>query len=67
MDLGSAVMSAEVAVEDLPEERRNHILLSNAPLVEGAVIAAVEASMGKSLHEVNTAAEDAATMQKVER
>jgi PTS hybrid protein len=67
MDLGSAVMSAEVAVEELAEERRAHILLSNAPLVEGAVVAAVEASIGKSLHEVNTAAEDACSMQKVER
>jgi dihydroxyacetone kinase phosphotransfer subunit len=67
MDLGSAVMSAEVAVEDLDEGRRDHILLSNAPLVEGAVIAAVEASIGKSLHEVNAAAEDASFMQKVER
>jgi dihydroxyacetone kinase phosphotransfer subunit len=67
MDLGSAVMSAEVAVEDLDERRREHILLSNAPLVEGAVIAAVEASIGKSLREVNAAAEDASFMQKVER
>jgi dihydroxyacetone kinase phosphotransfer subunit len=67
MDLGSAVMSAEVALEDIAEDRRERILLSNAPLVEGAVIAAVEASIGKSLHEVNAAAEDASSMQKVER
>jgi dihydroxyacetone kinase phosphotransfer subunit len=67
MDLGSAVMSAEVAVEDLDERRREDILLSNAPLVEGAVIAAVEASIGKSLREVNAAAEYASFMQKVER
>lgn len=67
MDLGSAVMSAEVAVEGLAEDWRERILLSNAPLVEGAVVAAVEASIGKSLHEVNAAAEDAATMQKLER
>jgi phosphoenolpyruvate---glycerone phosphotransferase subunit DhaM len=54
-------------VEELAEERRARILLSNAPLVEGAVVAAVEASIGKSLDEVNVAAEDASTMHKVER
>jgi dihydroxyacetone kinase phosphotransfer subunit len=67
MDLGSAVMSAEVAVEELAEERRARILLSNAPLVEGAVVAAVEASIGKSLSDVNAAAEGAATLQKLAR
>lgn len=67
MDLGSAVLSAETAVEMLPPERQERVLLSNAPLVEGAVIAAVEASIGKSLEEVNAAAEAAVTMRKVER
>lgn len=67
IDLGSAVMSAEVVVEELPEDRRARILLSNAPLIEGAIVAAVEASIGKSLAEVNAAAEDAATLKKVER
>ncbi|HEX6509133.1 MAG TPA: hypothetical protein VF221_16010, partial [Chloroflexota bacterium] len=67
VDLGSAVMSAEVAVEDLEDDQRRQVLVSNAPFVEGAVIAAVEASVGKSLHEVNAAAEGASSMQKVER
>jgi len=67
MDLGSAVMSAELAVEMLPPERAAQVLLSNAPLVEGAVVAAVEASIGRSLAEANEAAEGAAAMQKVER
>ncbi len=67
MDLGSAVMSAELAVEMLPPERVAQVLLSNAPLVEGAVVAAVEASIGRSLAEANEAAEGAAAMQKVER
>src|SRR5947209_10858201 len=58
MDLGSAVLSAELAVEMLPADRAERVLLSNAPLVEGAVVAAVEAAIGKSLAEVNAAAED---------
>jgi dihydroxyacetone kinase DhaKLM complex PTS-EIIA-like component DhaM len=41
------------------------VVVSNAPLVEGAVIAAVEASIGKSLAEVEAAAAHAATMTKV--
>jgi dihydroxyacetone kinase phosphotransfer subunit len=67
MDLGSAVMSAEVAVESLDRERAGHVLLSNAPLVEGAVVAAVEASIGKSLAEVEAAAIETWQMKKVER
>lgn len=67
LDLGSAVMSAELVLEELSPERRAHVLLSNAPLVEGAVVAAVEASIGRSLAEVNAAAEGAAALRKVER
>ena len=67
MDLGSAVMSAEVAVESLDPERAQHVLLSDAPLVEGAVVASVEASIGKSLQEVEKAAVEAGHMRKVER
>lgn len=67
MDLGSAVMSAEVAVESLDPERAGRVLLSNAPLVEGAVVAAVEASIGKSLVEIEAAANETWQMKKVER
>ncbi|MGA2283904.1 MAG: phosphoenolpyruvate--protein phosphotransferase [Candidatus Dormibacteria bacterium] len=52
MDLGSAVLSAEMAVELLPEERRRRVLLSAAPLVEGAVAAAVTARLGEPLERV---------------
>ena len=52
MDLGSAVMSAEMAVEMLEEDRRNRVLLCEAPLVEGAVAAATAAKLGRSLEEV---------------
>lgn len=65
VDLGSAVMSTQIAIEMLPEERQSHIRVSNAPLVEGAVVAAVEASSGKSLEQINKAAEAASTMAKL--
>ncbi len=51
MDLGSAIMSAEAAVEMLEDERRGRVLLCEAPLVEGAVAAAVRAMTGGSLQE----------------
>src|ERR1700683_1779880 len=52
MDLGSAVMSAEMAAEMLPDERRSRVLLCEAPLVEGAVAAAVAARLGDPLDQV---------------
>jgi dihydroxyacetone kinase phosphotransfer subunit len=62
VDLGSAVLSAEHALEgvDCP------VSLSNAPLVEGAVLAAVEASVGGDLAGTAAAAERARQLQKVE-
>jgi phosphocarrier protein FPr len=52
MDLGSAVLSAEMAVDLMGDERRHHILLCEAPLVEGAVAAAVTAKLGMPLEAV---------------
>ncbi|MGZ4133411.1 MAG: dihydroxyacetone kinase phosphoryl donor subunit DhaM, partial [Actinomycetota bacterium] len=52
MDLGSAVLSAEMAVEFLDDERRPRVLLSDAPFVEGAVAAAVSARLGLPLEDV---------------
>ncbi len=65
VDLGSAVMSAQAAVEMLSEDAQSRVSLSRAPLVEGAVVAAVEASIGKSLAEVKAAAESAAEFDKL--
>jgi PTS hybrid protein len=46
MDLGSAVMSAETALEFLDDEVRHRVVLSPGPLVEGLVGAVVVASGG---------------------
>ncbi|HEV8563484.1 MAG TPA: dihydroxyacetone kinase phosphoryl donor subunit DhaM, partial [Actinomycetota bacterium] len=56
MDLGSAVLSAEMALDMLPEDRRKAVLLCEAPLVEGAVAAAVAAKLGLTLDAVATEA-----------
>lgn len=52
MDLGSAVLSAEMALELLPSDRRASLVLCEAPFVEGAVAAAVAARLGEPLAEV---------------
>jgi phosphocarrier protein FPr len=52
MDLGSAVLSAETALDFLTPEQREHVVLCEAPLVEGAVAAAVAARLGEPLAKV---------------
>lgn len=59
VDLGSAAMAVEVAVEELAPADRARIRVTWAPFVEGAVQAAVEAAGGASLDEVAAAAERA--------
>jgi len=67
VDLGSAALVAEMAIEQLPSARRARIRLTSAPLVEGAVVAAVEASIGSSLDQVAATAEQAAHLDKLSR
>jgi phosphoenolpyruvate-protein phosphotransferase/dihydroxyacetone kinase phosphotransfer subunit len=52
MDLGSALMSAETALEFLPHSLQKKVRLCAAPLVEGAISAAAQASTGASLDAV---------------
>jgi len=58
VDLGGAETNSEMAIEMLDENRRDLVVLCNAPIVEGAVIAATEASGGASLAAVRAAAEE---------
>jgi dihydroxyacetone kinase DhaKLM complex PTS-EIIA-like component DhaM len=64
VDLGSAVLSTQMAIEQL-SDGSGRVLLSNAPFVEGAVIGAVEASIDSDLEAVATAALGAREMEKV--
>jgi phosphocarrier protein FPr len=51
MDLGSALLSAETALEFLSPEQRPHVVLCAAPLVEG-VMAAAAGLIGGNLQQV---------------
>ncbi len=59
MDLGSALMSAETALDLLDPEWRPHLHLCAAPFAEGAVTAAVQARIGGSAESVMAAANGA--------
>jgi phosphocarrier protein FPr len=64
MDLGSALLSAEMATELL--EGGGRVELSEAPLVEGAVAAAASARGGATLEEVRDEARRAIEMKEVQ-
>jgi PTS hybrid protein len=65
VDLGSAVLATKTALELLGEDVAAHVRLSGGPLVEGAVVAAVQASVGDDLAAVLAAAEEAASLPKI--
>lgn len=58
-DLGSAILTAETALEFLDEEIRARVRIADAPIVEGGVAAAVAAEGGDDLDRVLAAAESA--------
>jgi PTS hybrid protein len=58
VDLGGAETNSEMAIELQPEGRQGRIVICNAPIVEGAVMAATEASGGATLDEVKRTAEE---------
>jgi PTS hybrid protein len=58
-DLGSAILTAETALDFLDDEVRARVRIVDAPLVEGGVAAAVAAEAGEDLEHVVVAAESA--------
>ena len=63
MDMGRAVMTAVMVVDDM-EDRQ--IKLIDAPLVEGAVLAAVESAAGTPLDALAEKVQEARNMRKIE-
>ncbi|MGF6175027.1 dihydroxyacetone kinase phosphoryl donor subunit DhaM [Ensifer sp. 4252] len=58
VDLGGAETNSEMAIEMLDPVRARRVLICNAPIVEGAVMAAAEASGGAALARVVATAEE---------
>ncbi|MXN64373.1 PTS-dependent dihydroxyacetone kinase phosphotransferase subunit DhaM [Stappia sp. GBMRC 2046] len=58
VDLGGAETNSEMAIELLGPDKAKQIVICNAPVVEGAVMAATEAAGGSDLEAVRQTAED---------
>lgn len=58
-DLGSAILTAETALDFLDDDARSRVVIVDAPFVEGAVAAAVAAEIGGDLAAVEAAARSA--------
>lgn len=65
VDLGSAIMSSEMAIEFLDPEQQGRVVIADAPVVEGAVAAAVQASVGGTLEQVKATAEECRNTSKL--
>ncbi|MCI6285165.1 dihydroxyacetone kinase phosphoryl donor subunit DhaM [Selenomonas sp.] len=62
MDMGSAVMTTEMVIEALGG---SDLRMLDAPVVEGAVLAAVESQMGTSLDEIAAKIQQARDVKKL--
>jgi dihydroxyacetone kinase-like protein len=65
LDLGSAFLATEMALDELRPAERRLVRVSSGPLVEGAVLAAVEALSGAPLERVLAAANGALRTPKL--
>ena len=66
VDLGSAVLSTNMALELLEEEGINsRFAIAEAPILEGTLSAVIQASCGSSFDEVLKAGEDASKLKKI--
>lgn len=59
-DIGSAIMSAEMAVEMLSDEEKKDIHLMDAPLIEGAFAAAITGGFSDDVEQILAEAQTAA-------
>ncbi len=66
VDIGSAIMSAEMALELLDGTELSKIVVADGPLVEGVLNAAVSASIGSSFDAVIGAVDDARNLSKLD-
>lgn len=64
-DLGSAILSTDMALELLDPEWKERVRIADAPLVEGAVGAAICASTGADMSDVVEEAEASRTLSKL--
>ena len=64
MDLGSAVMTTEMVIEDMAMMDKTNTKMVDCPIVEGAISASVVAAGGAPIEDVIESAKIASTMNK---
>jgi phosphocarrier protein FPr len=64
MDLGSAILSTDMALEFLEEDQRKNVYLSAAPIVEGVLSAVTQAAAGASVKSVLEEANNALNQKR---
>ena len=62
MDMGSAVMTAEMVLESMDDK---NLVMLDGPVVEGGIVAALEASMGTPLEELQAKVDEARDTKKL--
>lgn len=65
VDLGSGIMSGQMAMEMVQEEENIEVAIADAPIVEGSITAAIKAAAGGSVEEVVKAAESMRNEKKL--
>ncbi|MDR1915775.1 MAG: PTS mannose transporter subunit IID [Synergistaceae bacterium] len=65
-DIGSSILSARNAIELLPPEDASKVIIADAPILEGALMAAIEASLGSDLLKVAASAGEARNLRKTD-
>lgn len=63
MDMGSAVMTTEMVIEALGYD---DVVMLDGPVVEGAIVAALEASMGTPLRDMQAKVDEARETRKLD-
>ena len=66
MDLGSALLSTDMALEFLEEDQRKNIYLSDAPIVEGVISAVTQAASGGDVHSILAEAKGALKQKEMQ-
>ncbi len=65
VDIGSSIMSSEMAIEMLPENIREKTIILDAPIVEGSLAVTIQACISNDLEEINKAGIEAKYMNKI--
>lgn len=67
VDIGSSIMSSQMAMEMLSEEIREKTIILDAPIVEGSLAVAIQACISNDLEEIRRAGMEAKHMNKINK